>query len=162
MTLLVPIVGLRVTRRWNQTGQKLAGEPDIAKTFFYSHHISLWVAIFATYVYLLQKLSRRSSSREPSKLESVIAFSITSTAFIFKVAYTYAEAPELLQGFPQAILKGYTMLSLLIQARIVFLKTFLALMYGLLLEWRFPTERKKNIAGSLSIEIVVVLILTMN
>ncbi|KAI9790358.1 MAG: major facilitator super transporter protein [Peltula sp. TS41687] len=137
---------------WSHTadgGQKLAGEPDIAKTFFYSHYIILWVATITTYVNMSSRLSERLSRTSSSLLASGIVNSITWPAFTFKVTYTYTEAPELLQGFPQAIIQAFIRPSLLFQARAVFLETLLALIYGLLMEWRHRAGRKeKNIAGS--------------
>lgn len=126
-TSLALIVCLRVARRWNQTGQKLAGEPDIAKTFLHSHNMLLWAAAGATYVGISHRLGEGGLRHA-----QIIVMMVICPAFNFKIAYTHAEAPELLQGFPQFILNGIITSSLLIQARVTFVWIFLALAVGLI------------------------------
>lgn len=58
------------------------------------------------------------------------------TAVGFKVAYTNAEAPELLNAVPPSVLGALANITLLAQARMVFLGILLALTYGLVLEWQ--------------------------
>ncbi|KAJ5972662.1 Alkaline phosphatase-like alpha/beta/alpha [Penicillium vulpinum] len=48
--ILVLAITQRLLRRWNQTGQKFAAEPDIARTFFTSHPEIFWCLFILTYV----------------------------------------------------------------------------------------------------------------
>jgi ethanolaminephosphotransferase len=49
LTTLGLAVAQRVLRRWNQTGQKFAAEPDIARTFFPAHPAIFWGLFMITY-----------------------------------------------------------------------------------------------------------------
>ncbi|KAJ6186346.1 Alkaline phosphatase-like alpha/beta/alpha [Penicillium mononematosum] len=48
--ILVLATTQRLLRRWNQTGQKFAAEPDIARTFFARHPEIFWGLLILTYV----------------------------------------------------------------------------------------------------------------
>ena len=133
---------LRLFRRWNQTGQKLAGEPDIARTFFPAHNLTMWVAVTATFLDLTWRLSRRGFRQLAPWLATVISIILCLTAFLFKVAFTNAEAPELLRDIPIPIKRQLENTPLLTQARAVFLSLGLALGYNGALEFR--QDRSKN------------------
>ncbi|GCB28045.1 GPI ethanolamine phosphate transferase 2 [Aspergillus awamori] len=75
---LALLLSHRVLRRWNQTGQKFATEPDIARTFFTSHRPILWFLVISTY-----------------------AMTLVSSAFFLKLSYVASDSPELL---PEALL----------------------------------------------------------
>ncbi|KAI2826751.1 hypothetical protein CBS63078_921 [Aspergillus niger] len=75
---LALLLSHRVLRRWNQTGQKFATEPDIARTFFTSHRLILWFLVISTY-----------------------AMTLVSSAFFLKLSYVASDSPELL---PEALL----------------------------------------------------------
>ena len=98
----VALVVSRVVRRWNQTGQKFAGEPDIARILL-SYNRVLWLLAIATYLFAISKCHWRS----PSRFSQVVAFSSNTltllAAMAFKVAFTSADAPELLKGLPFAV-----------------------------------------------------------
>ncbi|SLM35771.1 Type I phosphodiesterase/nucleotide pyrophosphatase/phosphate transferase [Lasallia pustulata] len=125
-------VMLRIMRRWNQTGQKHAGAKDIARTFLPNHTWILWVLVVATYLDLAQRLSRRGLPRASRQVAAVCSISVCLAAFGFKVAFTDADAPELLLGFRRYLLRPMEEASLLTQARTVFLAIALFLSFTIL------------------------------
>ncbi|KAE8348171.1 alkaline-phosphatase-like protein [Aspergillus coremiiformis] len=86
-------VSYRALRRWNQTGQKFAAEPDIARSFFTSHRHTLWALVILTYtdtyLHLLFDLPA-------SVLWGFIGGAVTLTAFLFKLLQVVSDSPELL------------------------------------------------------------------
>lgn len=83
----------RALRRWNQTGQKFAGEPDIARSFLPFHQNILWLMIMLTYV----DSCRGLLLTVPRNLVwKVLAALVTLAAFIFKVGFVASDSPELL------------------------------------------------------------------
>ena len=112
---------MRVARRWNQTGQKHAGEPDIARTMLPNHKRVLWVLVLATYFNLTQQLARTALSRTSRLISTVYAIALCVVALGYKVAFTKAEAPELLAGFPTGLLAPLDRITLVVQARAVFI-----------------------------------------
>ena len=141
------LLGLRVTRRWNQTGQKLAGEPDIARTFFYDHNLYMCVAVLVTYLDLARRTSwGRLGGLASFELSSIVSITLGLAAIVFKIAFTNAEAPELLRGLPRPLLDQFLTPSLLIQARTVFLGIFGVLAYILISHWK----KTKSLSSSSS------------
>ena len=118
-------------RRWNQTGQKHAGANDIAKKFLPTHPWILWVLVVATYLNLAQRLSRRGLPHAPRQISAVCSISLCLAAFGFKVAFTNADAPELLLGFRRFLPGPMEEASLLNQARTVFLGIGLFLVFAI-------------------------------
>ena len=114
------IVVLRVVRVWNQTGQKHAGEPDIAKSFLPSHNYLLWLSVLLTYVDVIQRLSRRTIPWASRQSATTISLAMGAAALTYKVAFTQADAPELLVGLESSRFKSLENMSLVSQARAVF------------------------------------------
>ncbi|PLN79213.1 alkaline phosphatase-like protein [Aspergillus taichungensis] len=83
----------RLVRRWNQTGQKFAAEPDISRDFLRSHKDILWFLIISTYAVTGTRLT---SSLPKHALWCVFGPSITIAAFLYKVVFVESESPELL------------------------------------------------------------------
>ncbi|KAL1960008.1 hypothetical protein VTO42DRAFT_676 [Malbranchea cinnamomea] len=122
MPLLLAFLS-RTISRWNQTGQKFAGEPDIAKTFLTKHTIILWTLILLTYTDIYQRLRQPGNGgRGLSKISRLLYLPLTSFAFIFKVSFSAADSPELLNGIPLLgiLAESISSLSLIIQARLIF------------------------------------------
>ncbi|KAL9127732.1 MAG: hypothetical protein Q9217_003441 [Psora testacea] len=115
------LVALRIIRVWNQTGQKHAGEADIAKTFFPAHNYLLWVLVLATYVNVIHQICRSAIPWASRPFATAASISLGIAALAFKVAFTKADAPELLAGLMQFILPPMDEFSLVVQARAVFL-----------------------------------------
>lgn len=128
----VPIIaGLRIARRWNQTGQKFAGEPDIARTFLPKHTELLWVLAIATYVNIIYRHSRRRRRQLSAfPAEPYLTITLGYLALWFKAAYTVAEAPELLWGLPHFVPDLLANTPLLLLARTVFLGILVSLVVG--------------------------------
>ncbi|CBF70850.1 mannose-ethanolamine phosphotransferase LAS21 [Aspergillus nidulans FGSC A4] len=95
-TYLLPAAILAIShrfmRRWNQTGQKFAAEPDIARIYLPSHRINLWLLIVVTYadvcLHLMDNLS--------SLIWRLLCLAVTAMCFTFKLVFAASESPELL------------------------------------------------------------------
>lgn len=111
---------LRIVRAWNQTGQKHAGEPDIARTILPAHNLVLWLLILATYLDVVQRLARRAVPWASRHLSSAASLALGIAALGFKMAFTKADAPELLEGIPCLLLRPLEEASLIGQARAFF------------------------------------------
>ncbi|KAK3301555.1 alkaline-phosphatase-like protein [Chaetomium strumarium] len=124
------LLATRIIRSWNQTGQKFAGEPDIAKTFLHTNPILLWGLIGATYLWVHQNLIYGLSGL-PIWLSFAAATGLGLAAFTFKVAFTLEDAPELVTEFARRSLDlNFTQgASLVARARAVFMG--IALLAGL-------------------------------
>jgi len=116
---------MRITRRWNQTGQKWAGEPDIARAYFTNHKTTLWILIVATYLWNMQCLASHGLPR------FVAAYLATASA-LFKLAFTSEDSPELMSGWAKMLssLNDQLGIPLSVQPRIVFLGLVVALVYA--------------------------------
>ncbi|EGD90213.1 hypothetical protein H112_02685 [Trichophyton rubrum D6] len=144
----------RIMRRWNQTGQKLAGEPDIANTFFREHPNVMWLLILFTYTDLYQRLLPNTSIVDPTnKLLSLLYLPLTSFSFIFKVVFTDADAPELIRNIPflPFLIRGVRGLSLVFQARVVLIGVLICSMYAIYLRATRNSNRngaRRDIRGT--------------
>lgn len=127
--LVLPILAChRIMLRWNQTGQKHSGEPDIAHTFFPSHHVLMWLLILVTYLVVGLQLARtclRSATIGDADL--AIAFVVILPAVVFKLNFTQADAPELVLGLGENLRKVTANIDLVSQARVVFVMLTLCL-----------------------------------
>jgi ethanolaminephosphotransferase len=131
LSSLVVLIAMRIARRWNQTGQKFAGESDIARTFLFSHRLTLWVLVGVTYLWNIQSLANKGFSRFPQIAAGAIATSLATASITFKLAFTNEDSPELLAGLAKAMAATDSELgiSLVTRARIVFMAISLALLY---------------------------------
>ncbi|RMZ86145.1 hypothetical protein DV737_g260, partial [Chaetothyriales sp. CBS 132003] len=87
-----------IGRRWNQTGQKYAGDPDLVSEVWSKSPFLLWVLIIASYTLFSRNLSQRAIKWLNSKQLAVLPVFISMTALVFKIALTAADAPELVNG----------------------------------------------------------------
>ena len=118
----------RLMVRWNQTGQKHAGEPDIVHDFFPSHHVLMWILILATYLVVGYQLARTClRSTLIGDADLAIAFVAILPAVVFKLNFTQADAPELVLGLGGQLRAMTADLDLLTQARVVFVMLTLCL-----------------------------------
>lgn len=117
--ILVLAITQRLLRRWNQTGQKFAAEPDIARTFFARHPEIFWVFFILTYVDAGRHLLK---SVPISGILKLGALAPAVLALTFKLHFVTSESPELLDGtFISQIMKEWPYsLSLVLHARLVF------------------------------------------
>lgn len=114
------LVLLRIVRVWNQTGQKHDGEPDIARTVLPTHNMLLWLLVLVTYLDVIQRLSRRAVPWASRHLATPASLALGIAALGFKVAFTKADAPELLEGLGYFVFRLMEEASLVAQARAVF------------------------------------------
>ena len=111
----------RIIRAWNQTGQKHAGERDIASTYLPTHRLLLWSLVFATYATVVRRLSKSSLRGAPPSLATSGVVILGTVAFAFKIAFTAADAPELIPAFMHPAVEITQGIHLVTQARVVFL-----------------------------------------
>ncbi|KAG9566308.1 alkaline phosphatase-like protein, partial [Aureobasidium melanogenum] len=111
----------RLSIRWNQTGQKHAGDPDVAHTFFPDHHIILWTLIITAYIQLAFRIGRRTfADILAPEFATISAISLVLPSFVFKLNFTQADAPELVGGLAETIREWTSELDLVTQARTAF------------------------------------------
>ncbi len=119
--VLIPLLlALRITRVWNQTGQKHAGEPDIAKTILSAYNILLWLCVLATYLVVVLRLAQKAMPWASRRLSLAASLALGVAAVGFKAAFTKADAPELLDGLGFSMPRPMDEASLVAQARAVF------------------------------------------
>lgn len=84
------MLAMRLLRRWNQSGQKYAGSPDIA-LFLRSYPSWLAFLVSATYGAMVHDLR----STLPGRAATLETVAIISATAIFKLIFTFNDAPEL-------------------------------------------------------------------
>ncbi|KAK0939105.1 major facilitator super transporter protein [Friedmanniomyces endolithicus] len=111
----------RVATRWNQTGQKHAGAPDIVHGFFPDYRMTMWVLVLWTYGRNCYTLARRTFlDILPTEAAVAAAVALTVPAIVFKLNFTQADAPELVQGLGMLIRRWTEPFSLVLQAQVTF------------------------------------------
>jgi ethanolaminephosphotransferase len=135
----------RIIRRWNQTGQKYAGADDIVTSgIFYGNSVVLWSLMGVTYMDMTLRLARHvarsiatfDSDSNNSNVEiestdqhrwmaSLAVLPLVGTAFIFKLAFTVKDAPELTYGMSGNMVENLEGLNLVGLAKMVFGGLFL-------------------------------------
>ncbi|KAF2184722.1 GPI ethanolamine phosphate transferas-like protein 2 [Zopfia rhizophila CBS 207.26] len=158
------LIVTRTLRRWNQTGQKHAGAPDIAHSTFLLHPLVLWSLVGAVYLDITIRLSRHiarsvmdpKKSREEkgyAELESgegdrfvgmLAVFPLGATAFVFKLGFTAKDAPELVKGVNGGLFYWVGDLGLVGVARMVFVGLALSASWLVISEWRRTKMVKKG------------------
>jgi ethanolamine phosphate transferase 2 subunit G len=93
----------RIIQRWNQTGQKYAGAPDIVTRELNPQPILLWALVALTYLAVYLRIGYTFSHYFNMYyiVGLLSATTLVVPALVFKVAFTSADAPELfyfLQG----------------------------------------------------------------
>lgn len=121
---------MRITRGWNQTGQKFAGEPDIVTYFLSSNPPLLWCLVFATYATVSVELFN-SLGNIPTAVSGSLVVGLVTSALSFKLAFTNEDAPELVVGFARTLVNIFDGPSLVNRARAVFLGLGLTSLYPL-------------------------------
>jgi ethanolaminephosphotransferase len=134
-------VSHRILRRWNQTGQKFAAEPDIARTYFPNHQGTLWALVMMAYADIYLSLTHKSSVS--SFLWCLTCLAVTVVAFTYKLAFAATESPELITEFvPSHIATALKGVPLILYARLV--------MFGILMLWAVGAKfrRKRGMHSS--------------
>lgn len=96
---LVVCVLFGVMRRWNQTGQKYAGEADLVTELLKENPWVLWGLVLATYALFAKRL-HFNSVKNGFRQMRFLPVLVSASAFLFKAAFTEADAPELLRNVP--------------------------------------------------------------
>ncbi|KAF7714126.1 Uncharacterized protein PECH_000326 [Penicillium ucsense] len=111
-------IALRLVRRWNQTGQKFAAEPDIARAFFPSHRPIFWALFMLTYADAGLRLWRSL----PSTILKMGGVTLATLACVFKLNFVANDSPELIvDTILSRIAEGWpSSASLVLQARLIF------------------------------------------
>ena len=135
----------RIVLRWNQTGQKHSGAPDIAHTVLLNYPKTLGLLTLITYLTICVRIGNRFSPPPPIALsadatgfeqfqrgllplasKNTVGFTVSSTivcaALVFKMAFVAHDAPEIVKWMPaiaQEILKRDV--DLIWAARVVFI-----------------------------------------
>jgi ethanolaminephosphotransferase len=159
---LMVLVIHRVVRRWNQTGQKFAGADDIVTSgiFHGNNSILLWSLIGATYMDVTVRISRHvsrsvatfdtnkgSRTPEPQPTEAhrmigtIAVLPLCGTAFVFKLAFTAKDAPELTSGITASLMGWIGTLDLVGLAQMVFGGLLLSFGWILFAEHQRSTRR---------------------
>ncbi|OCK96631.1 alkaline phosphatase-like protein [Cenococcum geophilum 1.58] len=148
---------LRITRRWNQTGQKYAGSPDIVHSTLLNIPLVLWTLIGATYLHITFRLARHIaqslSESKDNEAENGVpdiariggALSVLplgGMAFLFKLSFTAKDAPELVAGMAGTLLGWVEGLSLIGVARLVFWGIGASVVWLVVSHWRRKRSRK--------------------
>ena len=155
----------RVIRRWNQTGQKYSGAPDVVTSgiFHGNNSLFLWVLIGATYLDVTNRVSRHIARsvvglsnplyRKQVDLQpldhhrvtgTLITLPLCGTAFIFKLAFTVKDAPELTYAITPSLMVWVETLDLVNLARTVFGGVALAFTWIVFAEWQRSSRRAKR------------------
>ena len=136
---------MRIIRRWNQTGQKWAGEPDISGTFFH-HKMIFWVLTSMTYLWNLQCLSSRGFPQFPKLAAGAIGAALTTAGVTFKLAFINEDSPELMLSVSPPPADPSLAISLVTRARVAFLGSAVALVYTIVSGF----SRQRNAKGTYS------------
>lgn len=112
----------RIAIRWNQTGQKHSGADDIVHSFFPHAHVLMWLLVLGAFGYNGFLLVRRAFAGilEP-EISVLIAVALVVPAVVFKLNFTQADAPELVQGLAEKIREWSERFDLVSQARFAFI-----------------------------------------
>ena len=139
-----------LARRWRQTGQKYAGEADIISQVVTPNAWLLWMLVMLTYAVLSRNLSNRMGVWMGSSRMGILPVLISISGFLFKIAFTAADAPELLASFPLLnplvrFVSAYPLVSL---ARVTFLG--LVHLLGCVIYYEAPWKGADHLKGFLT------------
>ncbi|OCK81773.1 GPI ethanolamine phosphate transferas-like protein 2 [Lepidopterella palustris CBS 459.81] len=156
---------LRVVRRWNQTGQKYAGAPDIVHSTFLKTPFILWSLVGTTYLAITTQLGRHiarslSDSRQGSTehdipditrvVGALAVLPLGAIALFFKLSFTAKDAPELVQGMDGVLLSWIEGLSLIGLARVIFWGIAAGMVWLVVCEWRKTNAHGEQDRGGLA------------
>ena len=88
----------------------------------------MWILVIATYLHLIQTLARRTFAHIfPPEIAVISAISVVLPAFVFKLNFTQADAPELVKGLAESVRAWSQPFDLVLQAQVVFVGLSIAL-----------------------------------
>ncbi|EWC48276.1 hypothetical protein DRE_02380 [Drechslerella stenobrocha 248] len=125
---------LRVTRRWNQTGQKYAGADDIARGFLSEHPALLWTLVFLAYTDMFWRLKHHLATKHSAAIMGTfLSFPPVLCSMLFKLSMAALDTKELIPGFLVDFAESIAQLSVVTQAQLVFLFLLVDIIYLLVL-----------------------------
>lgn len=112
----------RISQRWNQTGQKFAGAPDIVHDILRPNPWLLWMLVALTYLVLIYRIRNQFAIdlRSGIPMGTTCALILCVPAFAFKLGFTANDAPELLLWLSKDGVEALSRFPLIGGARIVF------------------------------------------
>ncbi|KAI1735553.1 alkaline-phosphatase-like protein [Xylaria scruposa] len=134
---------IRLTRSWNQTGQKFAGEPDIVTIFLMPNPTLLWALVWSMY-FLVSRELLNNLDGIPTVISGSIVAGVVTSAVSFKLTFTKQDAPELVVGLARILADFFDGPSLVTQARAVFMGIGLTAIYPLYLLCFQPTKSSRK------------------
>ncbi|KAK6511498.1 major facilitator superfamily transporter protein [Arthrobotrys musiformis] len=138
---IILLLLLRLTRRWNQTGQKHAGAPDITNPFLTNNPTILWTLVFFSYTDMFFRLKRSLSTRSSPIVGSVMAISPIVASILFKLSMAALDTRELLPQFLTPLADNFSKIPPVTQAQIVFSLLLLQTTYLLLSHHLTPSKK---------------------
>ncbi|KIW09490.1 uncharacterized protein PV09_00368 [Verruconis gallopava] len=123
MRLLIILAFHRVAQRWNQTGQKFAGAPDIAQNILRPNAAILWLLVTMTYLMLLYRIGNHivHDLKTGPALGTACSLAQVVPAYLFKLGFTANDAPELLSWLGDDNVRLLEQIPLVGSARLIFL-----------------------------------------
>jgi ethanolaminephosphotransferase len=137
------LVLLRVAHRWNQTGQKFAGADDIAHSWLPQHKTVFWTLILVTYFWNCYALASQGFPHLPRQFRKAGSQMLMLFAATFKLAFTYEDAPELLDNYALWLMGKTAGFTLVARARTVFIALAAAVVQVVVTEYRMPVRRTR-------------------
>jgi hypothetical protein len=133
----------RITQRWNQTGQKFAGGPDIVHNFWMPHPKLLWGIVAITYLTISFRVKDHLTNfLKAGTLAGTLCSSMLSvSAFAFKLGFTANDAPELLSWLGEDVVESLQTIPLVGSARIIFLLMGSEVVWAFVSRWYLKTNR---------------------
>jgi len=118
----------RIALRWNQTGQKYAGSPDIVHDLLIRFPPVLWLLVIVTYATVAARLAYHllRDLKVDAVISSAVATGLCILALIFKLGFTASDAPELLDWLGQSPTSMFQEIPLVFTARLTFISIALA------------------------------------
>lgn len=136
----------RITQRWNQTGQKFAGAPDIVHDVMMTYPLGLWALILTTYTILLYRIGNQVSYHLKAGVTvgTACALMLCIPAFVFKLGFTARDAPELLSWLGPGAVSFLEQLPLISSARLVFVTISSEVLWAVCNRFFFSREERIN------------------
>ena len=149
VSIMLIVLLFGIVRRWNQTGQKYTGDPDLLTEVVKPTPLFLWTLTIITYSVFSRNLSQRATKWIQAKQMGVLPVLVAMSALIFKVAFTAADAPELVEGVAVlrplvSFTRSYPLVNL---ARVSFVG--LAQLLGCAIYYEVPWKSRANLQGFL-------------
>lgn len=112
----------RTAQRWNQTGQKYAGAPDIVHNVLEPTPLLLWIFVFAAYAVITCRIAYHFPGvvRISPLIAIINAIILFIPSMVFKLGFTANDAPELLAWLYGRSVTHLQQVPLVAMARTVF------------------------------------------